>query len=460
MSRIILRASGFQSASQREQWGGTMKTRPSTQFMSLGAIACAVLAATGTARAADPPDDPAASRLEALQRQVAEQSARLESLRRSMAQEEASLNDVKRALGLEVLSNQRARGTGPDAVAQAAPAADSSAGPSSPKPVGQAPESDSRAPAVAQIFEQPGVLTPKGKGVIEPSLQYSYSSSSRVALVGYTIIPAITIGLIDVREVKRNTFNTTLTGRYGITNRFEIEARLPYSYRSDSSIGCQLGQGCASDTVFGASGQGIGDIEVTGRYQFNDGGIDKPFYVGSLRFKSRTGKDPFQVPIQTTDTGLGPVQAELPTGSGFYGLQPALTMLFPSDPAVFFGTVSYLHNFSRSNVVQQFSSSSAGQDTTPHKYSAGDVIGFNFGMGLGLNEKSSFSIGYDHASVGRTKVDGSSIPLASVRVQLGTLLLGYSYRLSDTRTLSVSLGAGITRDTPDMTLTVRMPVTF
>jgi hypothetical protein len=373
-----------------------------------------------------------------------------------MAQEEASLNEVKRTLSLEVLSNQRARGVAPEAVAQAAPTAASP----SPQPVGQAPESDSRAPAVAQIFEQPGVLTPKGKAVLEPSLQYSYSSSSRVALVGYTIIPAITIGLIDVREVKRNTFNTTLTGRYGITNRFEIEARLPYSYRSDSSIGCQLGQGCASDTVFGASGQGIGDMEVTGRYQFNDGGIDKPFYVGSLRFKSRTGKDPFQVPIQTTDTGLGPVQAELPTGSGFYGLQPALTMLFPSDPAVFFGTVSYLHNFSRSNVVQQYSSSSAGQDTTPHKYSAGDVIGFNFGMGLGLNEKSSFSIGYDHASVGRTKVDGSALPLASVRVQLGTLLLGYSYRLSDTRTLSVSLGAGITRDTPDMTLTVRMPVTF
>jgi len=80
-------------------------------------------------------------------------------------------------------------------------------------------------------------------------------------------------------------------------------------------------------------------------------------------------------------------------------------------------------------------------------------------MGLGLNEKSSFSIGYDHASVGKTKVEGQ--PTAeSVRVQLGTLLLGYSYRLSDQRTLNVSLGAGLTRDTPDVTLTVRVPFTF
>ena len=33
----------------------------------------------------------------------------------------------------------------------------------------------------------------------------------------------------------------------------------------------------------------------------------------------------------------------------------------------------------------------------------GGIFGFNFGMGLGLNEKSSFSIGYDHASVGRDR---------------------------------------------------------
>lgn len=435
-----------------------METRPSTQFIRLHAIACAVLAflgsaCTDSALAADPPQDATdvtAARLEALQRQVGEQSARLETLRRAMAQEEANLADVKRVLGAEVLASQRARGIAPGtpdaAVAQA----------NAPQPVGQAPDAEGRAPVVAPIFEQPGVLTAKGKMVLEPSLQYSYSSSSRVALVGYTIIPAITIGLIDVREVKRNTFNATLSGRYGVTNRLEIEARLPYSYRSDSNIGCQLGQGCVTDTVFSAAGHGVGDVEVTGRYQFNDGGLDKPFYVGSLRFKSRTGKDPFQVTTDDSITGLsGGVQTELPTGSGFYGLQPALTVLFPSDPAVFFGTVSYLHNFARTDVVQQTSSGPRALG----KVSAGDVIGFNFGLGLGLNEKSSFSIGYDHASVARTKLNGEGVP-GSVRVQLGTLLLGYSYRLNPQRTLSVSLGAGITRDTPDMTLTVRMPITF
>ncbi len=398
-----------------------------------------------------------AGRLEVLQRAVDLQGTRLDALRQAMADEIARFEALRRSLA-------EARGqTLPQPVPgeRAAVSAATSAAIDRPA-VGQAPEGDGRMPAVAPIFEQPGVLTPAGHGVLEPSLQYAYSSSNRIALVGYTVIPAILVGLVDVREVKRNTFNATLAGRWGLTNRLELEARVPYSYRADTSIGREMLQGRSADAAFSASGHGLGDVELTGRYQFNDtnpataANAGAAIWVGSLRFKSRTGRDPFQVETDNSITGLRDgVQTTLPTGSGFYGLQPALTALFPSDPAVFFGTVSYLHNLERRNVVRRTGAGPEPLGTV----AAGDVIGFNFGMGLGLNEKSSFSLGYDHASVGRTKVNGQALA-DSVRVQLGTLLLGYSYRLSADRSLAVSLGAGITRDTPDVTLTVRMPVTF
>lgn len=323
-------------------------------------------------------------------------------------------------------------------------------------PVGQRPAQDPRPPAVAPIFEQAGVLTPRGKFTLEPSLQYSYSSSNRVALVGYTIIPAILIGVIDVREVKRSTWTAALAARYGITNRFEVEARAPFVHRQDTTVGREVLQGSTTSAVFEADGSGIGDLEATARWQLNDGGVDRPFFVASLRYKSRTGKDPFEVETSTIVQGLrGGVQRELPTGSGFHAIQPALTVLFPSDPAVFFGTVSYLHNVKRENVMRL---TNAGQEPlgTIHP---GGVLGFNFGMGLALNERSSFSIGYDHASVGPTKQNGQRAP-ESVRVQLGTLLLGYSHRIGRGQTLNLSLGAGLTEDTPDVTLTVRLPFTF
>ncbi|WP_229507673.1 acetate kinase [Massilia sp. Dwa41.01b] len=327
--------------------------------------------------------------------------------------------------------------------------------------VGRAPTRDARTPEVAPIFEQPGVLTPRGKYVFEPALQYGYSSSNRVALVGYTVIPALLIGLIDVREVKRNTTTATVTLRRGLTNRVEVEAKLPYVYRSDATVSREVFTGTAVERAFETSGKSIGDIELAARYQLNDGGVDKPYFIGGLRFKSRTGKDPFEV---TTDcqrrcigeniTGSG-LPLELPTGSGFYSLQPSLTWLFPSDPAVFFGSFSYLHNFKRevSRTVL------GGEQESLGEVAPGGVIGFNFGMGLALNDKASFSVGYDHNSVARTKQSGRTVP-GSVRMQLGTLLIGYSYRLSDKKTLSVAVGAGLTRDTPDVTLMVRVPMSF
>ncbi|MEN3278592.1 MAG: hypothetical protein V7631_4382 [Massilia sp.] len=327
--------------------------------------------------------------------------------------------------------------------------------------VGRAPARDSRVPEVAPIFEQPGVLTPRGKYVFEPAIQYGYSSSNRVALVGYTVIPALLIGLVDVREVKRNTTTATLTLRRGLTNRLELEAKLPYVYRNDATVSREVFTGTAVERAFETSGRAVGDVELAARYQLNDGGVDKPYFIGGLRFKSRTGKDPFEV---TTDcqrrcigeniTGSG-LPLELPTGSGFYSLQPSLTWLFPSDPAVFFGSFSYLHNFKR-----EVSRTVLGGVQEPlGEVAPGGVIGFNFGMGLALNDKASFSVGYDHNSVARTKQAGRTVP-GSVRTQLGTLLIGYSYRLSHKKTLSVAVGAGLTRDTPDVTLMVRVPMSF
>ena len=395
------------------------------------------------------------NKLEAEKNNLAEQEARLRESRQRLDESRRQLDQLKTQAGMAV---PPAAATAPEAVPRPAQVEQAR------QPVGQAPRraDDLTPPKIAPIFEQPGVLTQRGKFAVEPSLQFSYSSSNRVALVGFTVIPAILIGLIDVREVKRNTFTGAITTRYGLTNRFEIEAKLPYVYRSDTTVSREFIKTSFNDRVFDTTGKGIGDVEFTGRYQFNDGGLDKPYFIGTLRVKTRTGKDPFEVVTDcitrcigssnTTGTGL-PI--ELPTGSGFYGIQPGLTWLFPTDPAVFFGSFSYLHNFKRENVTRHIVNGTEDIGTIE----AGDIIGFNFGMGLALNEKSSFSIGYDHNSVGKTKQNGVNVP-ASVRTQLGTLLLGYSYRYSDKTTLSVSVGAGLTRDTPDVSLNFRLPMSF
>ncbi len=438
-------------------------------------------------------------RYETLAAKVEAQAQLIRQLRNDVAAQDGAIEELRQALTEARLEASRGRGVASDswsaqpeaaaAAQHAAPAsgaAKRTAGtgdaatyaaqpePQDPpgqaqQPVGEAPESQSRPPEIAQIFDQPGVLTPRGSFVLEPSLQLGYSATDRVALVGYTVIPAILIGLIDVRQVKTTTGVATLTGRFGLTDRMEIEAKLPYVYINSDTVSREIFTGSAQDEVFNADGSGLGDAELTLRYQLNRGGPDRPFYVGWLRYKSRTGKDPFEVVTDcvtrcvanATGTGL---PLELPTGSGFEAIQPGITFLFPSDPIVFFGSLSYLHNFERSNVSRTVLTGAPEgfpQTTTEPlgDVEAGDIVGFNLGLGLALNEKASISMGLDTSLVGKTQINGEDAP-GAVRMILGTLVLGGSYRFSDKVNLNVALGVGVTRDTPDMMLTARVPISF
>ena len=316
-----------------------------------------------------------------------------------------------------------------------------------PEAVGVAPEKpkEMNQTQIAQIFDQPGVLTPKGSLVFEPSLQYSYYSTNQVSIVGYSIIPAIVIGAINVSNVNSSILIGTATARYGVTNRFEVEADVPYVVRSDSTLTRPLA-GTGNNDVFGAHGHSLGDIQFAARYQLNDGGEEKPYYIGTLRVKTATGIGPFDVSIDPVTN----LETSTPTGSGFYTIEPGMTVIYPSDPAVFFGSLNYMWNIKR-NIDRTVGTQYFGT------VDPGDAVEFNFGMGFALNEKAAFSLGYDHIVVGRDMVNGAVVPLSQV-TQLATLLLGYSYRISDKTTINLSLGAGLTQATPGVQLTLRVPM--
>jgi len=449
----------------------------------VGALALAVLPMwIGACLAQEASVDPAlrekidsqGRKIDAMRSRMAEQLAELEQMKRELASQEMQYNDLRKAIGLNALEEARG-GSAAVADAHAVAPQEQPGGvpPSTPppavasqpvvatQPVGRRPAEDERPPEVAPIFDQPGVLTPRGKLILEPSYQYGYSSADRVALVGYTVIPAILIGLVDVRQVKTTTQTGALAFRYGLTNRMELEVRVPYVSNHTDTISREIFTGTAQDRLFTTSGKGIGDVEATLRYQLNDGGADKPYYIGWFRAKSRTGRDPFEVTSDCvtrcvenfTGTGL-PLQN--PTGTGFYSAQLGMTWLYPSDPVVFFGNLSYLHNFERKDVSRNVLL--AGKQFLGN-VKAGDIADVSVGMGLALNEKASISIGYDQAFVARTTQNDHPLP-GSARATLGSLLIGGSYRFNDKETLNVTLGVGVTRDTPDTTITVRVPITL
>jgi hypothetical protein len=77
-------------------------------------------------------------------------------------------------------------------------------------------------------------------------------------------------------------------------------------------------------------------------------------------------------------------------------------------------------------------------------------------MGFSMNEKTSFSFGYEHYIIGRTRLNGQ-VPPSAQSTTVGSLLFGASYKLSDKVNINLSLSGGLTEAAPDIQLTLRVP---
>ncbi len=314
------------------------------------------------------------------------------------------------------------------------------------QPVG-APPPKKQVEEVAALPEHVGVLTPKGKLVFTPSLDYVRSSSNRLVFRGVEIVPGIQVGVIEANDADRDSAVATVAARYGLTSRLEVEARIPYVYRHDRVTTLAQRDETINRTTE-LDGQQVGDVELSARYQLNDVRPGRPIFVANARIKPPTGLSPYDVGYDEFG-----VATSLATGSGFWAVEGGLTMLYPSDPAVIFGSLSYLHNVSR-DINKEIGGAMVG------RVEPGDAISGSLGFGLALNPRFSVSFGYSHSYIFPTKTQIGNTIQQSNSLQVGSLLMGWSYRLSDRMTLTNNFEFGVTSDAPDMRMVIATPMSF
>jgi hypothetical protein len=446
-----------------------MITKP-LRFM----ISTALAAAVGGASAETP------NQFTDIKRQLAAEQKEIQSaeLLKLIEAERRKLTDsLKRLEELEARITALGGSAAPPRQAQRAPTNKAASQPQqvaqkdNPQPRGEKPRMRTRednvrdAEKVAAISrEVAGVLTPRGNLTIEPSIKYATTSSDRVFLEGFgpLILPAFYLGIIDIRETDRKTAVASLSARYGISNRLQVSARVPYVWRDDSTRSRPITQSLFGDEVFQADGMGIGDVEFAVDYQFNEGVNNWPFITGSLRVKAPTGTNPYEVDTYNVtiddpnDTGdclrgddgqclIQKFPKELATGTGTWSLQPSVTFLYPTDPAVFYGTLDYSFN-----LEEDF------QDVG--SIDPGDAFGISGGMGFGLNDRASFSLGFSYTHGFETKNNGTSLNGSSY--DIAQILAGYSFRWSEDTTVNLTVGIGATDDAQDFEMTLRVPTNF
>ena len=410
------------------------------------------LAEQGTEQTADEPVDRLEEQLERQQTVIEEQQEELERQRKRLNALQAQLESLDslarydttadalaagdRGVAEGQLRSYRAAGTGSPGETQTAQTEDGAATP------GDEPEQ--QRPDIRVLESEGGVLLRQGELSIEPSFEYSFTDVDRVEVAGFTVLPAIVVGQIEINQRERESFVYSSTVRYGVTDTFEIEARVPYVFRNEDQITRPLGTGAEDPEIFSVEGDNLGDVELAMHYQLPKDWTGNGFVVSNVRYKSRTGEDPFEV--ATTGTGQNERQAELPTGSGFRSVTPSVTGILPVDPAVIFGNVSYEWTFERD--VSDLGT-----------IDPGDQLGFNVGTGLSLTPEFSLSLSYDHSTIFETEQNGQTTDVSRT-VQVGRMVFGGTYNISDRVAVDLQFATGVTDDAPDISASVSIPITF
>jgi hypothetical protein len=273
------------------------------------------------------------------------------------------------------------------------------------------------------LIDRGGLVLPTGTLEIDAGMTYSHASSEALTIDGFTIFPVLVVGDIVSERVRRDTTTANLTARYGLPWGLQAELRVPYIHEETSRV-----SGDGEETRL--SGSGLGDVELALSRQLwraADGGFD---LLGSLRWKTATGRDAF-----------GGAATDIPFGSGFDALSASLTGVSVLDPVVFFGGVSY---------TKSLADEKGGVRIAP-----GDSIGLQFGTALALNLDTSINFAFGQQFTRRTEVGGYDVPGSYINT--GTLSIGVSRVLMSGTSLDGSLIIGLSEDSPDLQLAFSMP---
>jgi hypothetical protein len=293
--------------------------------------------------------------------------------------------------------------------------------------------------------------------VIDPSIEYDYWAQNQLGVNGFQIIPGIIFGNVIATRFEQNITTAAVTGRWGVTDRLELNAKVPFVYNAGSTNDLIASGPTATLSSVSATGTGLGDIQFGASYQVNSGENGWPIFVGNFLFKTITGINPFDVPVITVNDpngqSLAGTPTKLATGTGFYSLMPSLTVLLPTAPGVLFANLQFQHNFARTQNINNGRSAS-----TPGKLAPGEAPAITFGIGFALNDRAALTLSYQQTHVFTAYRDGNAIPGSPY--SFGTFNFGLGYQISQSTRLNLSVGVGAGPNTPAARVLFELPYRF
>jgi hypothetical protein len=285
------------------------------------------------------------------------------------------------------------------------------------------------------VAEAGGVLIGKGSLIVEPQLQYTHIESQRLDITGFTLLPSLVVGLLQVQKIRRDILTPSVTFKYGILDPLEFDLKIPYSFRKDDY---SIGSGSSTENK-NVSDSAIGDVEGTFLWQLASEKGARPDIIANLRVKSDTGEDPFGLATETIQ-GIPIPEDDLPTGSGFWAVEPSFTFVYTTDPAVVFFNLGYFWHIKRN--IDNYG------DVDPS-----DSYNFSVGSSFALNDKFILSTAYEQKWF--TEANINNVKQEDTDINIGSIIFGGSYVTSDRSSVNISVSIGMTPDSPDTQVNLR-----
>jgi hypothetical protein len=278
---------------------------------------------------------------------------------------------------------------------------------------------------VFQAAEKNYSLLRSGGKSLGYSLDYSYTSDSRIALE----VVNNTVRNANVNASASHSFTNSFSFDYGLLNNLTLNVRVPLSSRYDT-------QGSLSITDFG-------DISLGLRWQPFAYVPGKATVTVNSTFSSKTGVSPYEV-----DLGR-----QLSTGSGTYSFSAGLSVSKVLDPVVLFTSVS------SSYVLEENGLNQVRGNQILKTVQQGQSFSFSGGFSYSLSYDTSLSISTQVGNSTETKLffsNGQSV--SSPDSVNGSMNFSLGIRVDPKTILSTSFGFGLTEDASDLSLGLSYPI--
>ncbi len=309
--------------------------------------------------------------------------------------------------------------------------------------------------------ERSGVLMKRGAFEVEPAITYSHASSNLISIDGFAILPILVIGDIQSLRVERDIFTTSLAARYGLLDNVQVDVVVPYKYERDRYVTqteTNPQQAVREETTI--EDHGLGDVSFGVSYQaFYERG-NLPDVILSARVTAPTADSIFDLPVNPPSTNQF-AQTELPLGGGVWSVRGGVTAIKSLDPVVLIFNAGYTHSIGRDLTITSIGDTGGGvmTNTVGTTYHPGGVVDYGIAVAVAMNPVFAINLGLQQRFTFETDLDGLGDVEGSSTVE-AELRFGFAWALTADVVLNFSAAAGLTEDTPDLAVTLALPIKF